>query len=91
MTSEREDSALKFYIAEFQRLAAKGENGEDVSELIAILAENAIKHLDPWKSGGQTYNRPKLIAQLKMRANYVAHSSPRAAKVLEEAAKILAK
>jgi hypothetical protein len=86
---ERNEGVVSHYLTEFQSAAFRSESGEDVTELILILVENAKKHLDTWSSAAPTHNRRKLTAQLRKRAELGAQSSPTVAKVLLDAAEQL--
>ena len=80
---------VKHYVGMFDQLGVKSQSGEDISQRLSILAENAVKHLDIWHAGEPTTNKSKLIAQLRMRADFLADVAPAQSKVMTDAAELL--
>lgn len=86
---EEDRGIVKHYFEMFRQLGVKSESGEDVSRRVAILVENAAKHIDIWQSGEPTNNKAKLAAQLRVRAKMLARVAPAQSKVMKDAAGLL--
>ena len=89
MPDQEDGGIVKHYVEMFGQLGAKSQGGEEVSQRVLILVENAVKHLEMWQTGETKNNKSKLIAQLRRQADLLADAAPAQSKVMTNAAELL--
>ncbi|MDR6419877.1 hypothetical protein J2801_002128 [Paraburkholderia phenoliruptrix] len=85
MNQQYDGGIVKHYVEQFLQLGLKSHYGEDISECLHTLVDDAFKHLDIWVDGTPAENKARLTAQLKINADLIAASTPAQAKVLMDA------
>ncbi|WP_053572344.1 hypothetical protein [Caballeronia cordobensis] len=89
MPDQEDGGIVKHYVEMFGQLGAKSQGGEEVSQRVLILVENAVKHLEMWQTGETKNNKSKLIEQLRRQADLLADAAPAQSKVMTNAAELL--